>query len=345
MTNLGLRIELPLHTVRYLGGIYLAELAFHHKHDYTGSLGIHVRAMKNNHFGRVHARDFRSPVLVEPQSIYQTSHAAIFLRKDSIVHGAEEIDRRHGILVRVHEPFVDGYQIAKVSPQDHWKKTKGNSAVMLYPTQYNVVFFKDSLEREFALLLNHESVRSPDKGAIYDTWEPGRGRCRFVQYSSSWGWEFFDEPSNTFVWKFLEDNVRASKRESFIARTLRFSSSKTFIDLPDNRRVVAGMKKNTIMGERMIAVDINFYDDSEGLYELHGEYIPRIPPTDQDLTSLAQDGLPPSTMQQSETASDESIDTLPALLPRSTMAPSPSSSIVSTNNKAFDTGDVNVSIG
>jgi hypothetical protein len=287
MTNYGLRMTVPLHRLRNSSGqtpVYLAELTCHYEGDFSGSLGIYIRPLKSDQYARDHGR--RVPVVVDSVSHYPPVSATIFLRKDTLLPSSEDFDRHHGILARLHSP-EHGFEVAYAFPQDQWMKIKGRAAIILNPGQYSAIAFKRSDGTQFTIIMSHGASNKLYESYGYDTWEVGSSRCKIFTYDCDLG-AFTDEGLKSMEQKLKYEGARAERLEPVIEGC----TSKTFAELPIPSRqlVVAEMKKETIMGERMLVVDINIYEENSGLHLLHGvSSAPRIDP------ARLQQAIPQST--------------------------------------------------
>jgi hypothetical protein len=262
-TNYGLRMELPLHRLRHSTGkapLYLAELACHYEGDFTGSLGIYIRPLFADQFARDHGR--RAPVVVDPELHYPPVISKIYLRKDARPSAAEDFDRHHGFLVHLLPP-EHGFKVSYVFPKEQWMKIKGNSAIILNPGRYAVVVFKHLDKRQICLLMSHESMANELYESYgFDTWELGKCSCRVFVYDSLLG-AYSDESLATMEGDLKYEGARAARFQADIAG----GCEKTVTAMPGGSFVVAEMKKDTIMGERMIVVNIQI---DAPLFQLSG---------------------------------------------------------------------------
>jgi hypothetical protein len=265
MTNYGLRMNVPLHRLRNSSGqtpVYLAELTCHYEGDFSGSLGIYVRPLKSDQYARDHGR--RGPVVVDSVSHYPPISGTVFLRKDTLLPSSEDFDRHHGILARLHSP-EHGFEVAYAFPQDQWMKIKGRAAIILDPGQYSAVVFKRGDGIQFTVIMSYGQSNKLYESYGYDTWEVGSSRCKILVYDSDLG-AFSEEGLKSMEQKLKYEGARAERFESLVENC----KDKTFEELPGRQLVVAEMKKETIMGERMLVVDINIYEENTGLHLLQG---------------------------------------------------------------------------
>ncbi|KAF1365556.1 hypothetical protein EJ07DRAFT_151042 [Lizonia empirigonia] len=103
---------------------------------------------------------------------------------------------------------------------------------------------------------------------------------------------FTDEGLRALEFPLKYEGPRAERFEPF----LKGCKDKTHEDLPDKLIVVAEMKRETVMGERMIVVDINIYEENTGLHLFPGhESAPRNNPAQfqEALPQLTQGDVPP----------------------------------------------------
>jgi hypothetical protein len=273
MTNYGLRMKVPLHRLSNSSGqtpVYLAELTCHYEGDFSGSLGIYIRPIKSDQYARDHGR--RGPVVVNPATHYPPTFETIFLRKDALLPSSEDFDRHHGILVRLHSP-EHGFEVAYAFPHDRWMKIRGRAAIILDPGRYSVVAFRRKDGIQFSIIMSHGASNKLYESYGYDTWEVGQSRCKIFVYDSDLG-PFTDEGLKAMEKHLKYDGARSERLEPFIEGC----TSKTFEDLPMSTKqfVVAEMKKETIMGERMLVVDVNIYEENTGLHLLSGISAPPI---------------------------------------------------------------------
>jgi hypothetical protein len=317
MTSLGLLMNVPLHCLRNSGGktaIYVVELTCHYEGDFTGSLGIYVRRIRSNQYAR--HRGKRGPVVIDSKLLLPPVQSSIYLRKDVMIPTAEDFDRHHGILICFHGPD-SGFKVSYVFPSEKWKRIKGNSAIILNPGRYAAVVFKRSDETQIALLMSHEQTN-----ALYGdyTWEMDKCRCRLFVYESNIG--TFTAQSLLSIEQHLKyEGAREKTFEADIGGCME----KTFTDMRDGNRVVAEMTKQTVMGERMIVVDVNIYEPGDGLFQLSGVSSAKGPPMTQQLGWAAQDGMPPQMDTAAPGTSIMSAAPLPAFqqsyLPTESMVP------------------------
>jgi hypothetical protein len=267
LTNYGLRMNVPLHRLRNSGGttpVYLAELTCHYEGDFSGSLGIYIRPIKSDQYARDHTK--RGPVVVDSVSHYPPVSATIFLRKDALLPSSEDFDRHHGILARLHSP-EHGFEVAYALPHDQWMRIRGRSAIILDPGQYSAIAFKRKDGTQFTIIMSHGGSNKLYESYGYDTWEVGSSRCKILVYQDDLG-TFTDEGLKSMEQQLKYEGARAERLESIVEGC----TSKTFEELPvpGKQLVVAEMKKETIMGERMLVVDINIYEENTGLHLLPG---------------------------------------------------------------------------
>jgi len=265
ITNYGLRLHTPLHRLRNSGGhtpIFLAELTCHFEGDFSGSLGIYVRPIKSDQYARDHGRT--SPVVIDVATHYAPIWVTIFLRSGPLLSGSEDFDRHHGVLVRLHSP-EHGFDIAHAFPQNRWMRIKGRAAIILDPGQYSAVTFKRRDGINFTVLMSHGQSNKLYESYGYDTWEVGQSRCRIFVYDSGVG-SFTENSLRSLEFPLKYEGARSEHFEPF----LRGCQGKTHQELPSRQILVAEMKRETIMGERMIVVDLNIYEENTGLHLLSG---------------------------------------------------------------------------
>ena len=287
-TNLGLRMELPLHRMRHSTGkapLYLAELACHYQGDFTGSLGIYIRPLFADQFARDHGK--RAPVVVDPNLHYPPVRSTVYLRKDARPLIAEDFDRHHGFFVHLLPP-EHGFKISYVFPKEQWMKTKGNTAIILNPGSYATVVFRHRDERQISVLMSHESMANELYESYgLDTWERGKCRCKIFVNDSALGL-YTDESLASMEGSLKYEGARAARFREDISG----GCEKTVAEMQDGKFVIAEMKKETIMGERMIVVNVQI---DPPLFQLSGISSVKNPPLAQSQQSAIplQAGLPP----------------------------------------------------
>jgi hypothetical protein len=265
ITNYGLRMHMPLHRLRNSGGhtpVFLAELTCHFEGDFSGSLGIYVRPIKSDQYARDHGRT--APVVIDVATHCAPILATIFLRRDPLLPSREDFDRHHGVLVRLHSP-EHGFDVAHVFPQDRWMRIKGRAAIILDPGQYSAVAFKRGDGVSFTVLMSHGQSNKLYESYGYDTWEVGQSRCRIFVHDSGVG-PFVENSLRSLEFPLKYEGARSEHFEPFLGGC----KGKTHQELPNCQILVAEMKRETIMGERMIVVDLNIYEENTGLHLLPG---------------------------------------------------------------------------
>lgn len=195
---------------------------------------------------------------------YPPVWTTIFLRRDTLLPSSEDLDRHHGILMRLHSAEY-GFEVAHAFPQDRWMKMRGRAAIILDPGQYSAVAFKRNDGTRFSILMSYGQSNKLYQSYGYDTWEAGSGRCKIFGYDYALG-TFTDEGLRALEFPLKYEGPRAERFEPF----LKGYKDKTHEELPDKLIVVAEMKRETVMGERMIVVDINIYEENTGFHLLPG---------------------------------------------------------------------------
>lgn len=249
----------PLHRLRNSGGhtpVYLAELTCHYQGDLSGSLGVYIRPIKSDQYARDHGRP--APVVVDPKKHRPPVWTTRVLRRDTLLPGSEDFK------ARLHSPEY-GFEIAHAFPQDNWMKIKGKAAIILDPEQYSAVAFKREDGVQFAVLMSYDQSNKLYESYGYDSWEAGTGRWKIIVYDSAAG-TFTEQGLRILEFPLKNEEPRAERLGPYLAGC----QDKTHEELPTKQIVVAEMKRETIMGERMLVLDINIYEKNTGLHLLSG---------------------------------------------------------------------------
>lgn len=268
MTNNGLRIELPMHVVRGDDtGLCLGVLGCQYEGDFRGPLAIFLRPLRLSHRnkyndgleGDQYARDHENkrPVVVDPSIYVRPILKTVFLRKDVLLPTNQEFNRQYSFLVRLI-PQDSGTRLLYVYPQERWMKAEGNVAIIRWPSCKGAVLFRGPDGIRFLVTVR---IDLPIPYQENDRWERSHCTCKiFVSRSSSWivsnstGRSECDEHN---LFKCFE-------------QLAKYGSNKTFEPLEEGWRVVAEIKKEIVMGERMLVVDVDIQRENRGLYEMEG---------------------------------------------------------------------------
>jgi len=268
MTNHGLRIELPMHIVHGDDtGLCLAVLGCHYEGDFRGPLGIFLRPLRLSHRnkyndgleGDQYARDHESkrPIVVDPTTYFRATQKTVFLRKDVLLPTNQEFSRQYSFLIRLL-PQNLGFHLLYVYPQERWMKAEGNVAIIRWPSCKGAVVFQGPRGTRFLVTVR---IDLPVPYQENDRWERSRCTCKiFVSKSPDW------------IMSSATGHLECDDGDLFqyFEQLAKYGSNKTFEPLEEGQRVVAEVKKEVVMGERMLVVDVDIQSEDKGLYEMEG---------------------------------------------------------------------------
>jgi len=263
MTNNGLRIELPMHTVREDDtGLCLGVLGCYYEGDFRGPIGIFLRPLRLGHRnkyndgleGDQYARDHerRRPVVVDPGTYFRPTQKTIFLRKDVLLPTNQEYDRKYSFLVRLF-PENSNFNLIYVYPLERWTKAKGNMAIIRWPSCKAAVLFEGSDGTQFLVTMR---IDLPVPHQENDRWKRSRCTCKiFVSTSNEW---IVGNASDQVYLEEPVDNIF-----EFFKQLAKYGSNKTFEHLKEGQIVIAEIKKEIVMGERMFVVDVDIQSEDK----------------------------------------------------------------------------------